>query len=534
MSINNVDGIVDAMKYINGSEITQKESSIVSDVAGSVVSPFTCIFGVSAAKSGLQTALDTQTFKEGLSLFANKGKKLKDFIGTDYTRESINALKDGTINYNTEYTTLLNEKALKNGYNITDDGITLFKKSGNAGKTYKGTAAEIVQENGTKAVQVTRTGKGATRVTGSIKDFWNDAVNAEVMKADAKTAAKIADKADDVAAAAGEAAGTTAKASKGIFSKIGGAIKNVASKIPGASKVGKLFSKIGGTKFGKCLKGTGAIGMMMFEGVIEFATEVVPAFTSGGLKSGLKQMGKSAVKVVSSGLGWAGGQLAGKAIGAKLGAMIGTLICPGAGSVAGAAIGGAVGSFIGGSAGSALASGVAKKVVGKSESEINKEKQLEEQAQQIAADPNMVNELNAAVYQMVQQEIQNGTADADTEKMAEYLNQNGFDPNLAYGGDASYNPDQTYNPYETYDTNQTTNPVQTPTQQQSYWTVMAQRAAQGDTSIYNVSGEKLNSLFTYQNNNQINLGTNGFNSNNTAFTGAQSQTNGQYNYFAMG
>ena len=71
--------------------------------------------------------------------------------------------------------------------------------------------------------------------------------------------------------------------------------------------------------------------------------------------------------------------------------------------------------------GSSLFSGIAKKITGKSENEIIQEEQLEQQANMLANDTNTVAQLQNAVAQQVQYDIQSGNVTEDTEKMAEYL-----------------------------------------------------------------------------------------------------------------
>lgn len=334
-----------------------------------------------------------------------------------------------------------------------------------------------------------------------------------IKKADDKTAEKIAKK------AAQEGAET---ASKGFFgtiksglSKVGSAISSVISKIPGASKVKDGLTWLGNTKVGKLAKGTGAVGMMAIEGVIGLVTEVIPAFAQGGFDSGMKQLGKTGLKTVATGAGWVGGTAAATALGAAIGS-----IFPGVGTV----IGGAIGTFIGGMLGSTVASGIADKIVGKSEVEILQDEQFEEAAAQVAQDNNAMNELNQLVTAQVQAEITNGTADEDTEKMAELINTGA----LAATG--------TVNPYTTSaNTTQATTVPQTTTTQTAttqtntsatnanYWTEMANKAASGDTSIYNISDEKLESVFSTPNT-----------SSTTTNTTAEEEATEGVNYFAVG
>lgn len=347
----------------------------------------------------------------------------------------------------------------------------------------------------------------------NVGEQFSTTVENIIKKADDKAAEKIAKK------AAQEGAEAT---SKGVFStiksglsKAGSAISSVVSKIPGASKVKEGLSWLGNTKVGKLAKGTGAVGMMAIEGVLGLVTEVIPAFAQGGFDSGMKQLGKTAVKTVATGAGWVGGTAAATAIGAAIGS-----IFPGVGTV----IGGAIGTFIGGMLGSTVANGIASKIVGKSEVEILQDEQFEEAAAQVAQDNNAMNELNQLVTAQVQAEITNGTADEDTEKMAELINTGA----LAATG--------TVNPYTTSaNTTQATTVPQTTTTQATtaqtntsatnanYWTEMANKAASGDTSIYNISDEKLESVFSTPNT-----------SSTTTNTTAEEEATEGVNYFAVG
>lgn len=332
-----------------------------------------------------------------------------------------------------------------------------------------------------------------------------------IKKADDKAAEKVAK------AAAKEG---TETASKGIFStiksglsKAGSAISGVISKIPGASKVKDGLTWLGNTKVGKLAKGTGAVGMMAIEGVIGLVTEVIPAFAQGGLDSGIKQIGKTGLKTVATGAGWVGGTAAATALGAAIGS-----IFPGVGTV----IGGAIGTFIGGMLGSTVASGIADKIVGKSEVEILQDEQFEEAAAQVAQDNNAMNELNQLVTAQVQAEITNGTADEDTEKMAELINTGALTTTSTANLYTTPLNTQTTTP-ETNNTQANPNAATTNAQNTNYWTEMANKAASGDTSIYNISDEKLESVFSTPNT-----------SSTTTNTTAEEEATEGVNYFAVG
>lgn len=187
---------------------------------------------------------------------------------------------------------------------------------------------------------------------------------------------------------------------KGLFATIKGAATSALHKIPG-------FTKLSGTSVGKAFGKAGAGFMIAIDGAIETFTQIIPAFKQLGVKEGVTQIGKSALKVGA----YAGGYVAGAAAGAKIGAAIGA-----AGGPLGAAIGMACG-IIGG----ALFSGIAKKLTGKSASEKIAEKQEKEQAQQIAQDPQAMAELKEYVNAKIQEEQATGKVSKDTQKMVQEL-----------------------------------------------------------------------------------------------------------------
>ncbi len=441
MTVNSVSAVSDALKYINGVDVNEEETNIVSDCASSIFNPLTAIFGGMEVNSSLKTALGTSSIKE-----------------------TISAIKSG------EYT--LGESVLK---------------------------------------------------STSISEQWKNTISNILKKAEAKSAdsastalTTVAENADDAAAAASKT---------GLFSKIGGYLTSAKGLVKsGLSKVGsKLAStSIGktissgvssllstsagktiasaGSKVSKVLKGTGAVGMMVMEGVLGIATEVIPAFAQGGVVSGVKQLGKTAVKTLGTGLGWAGGQAAATAIGAAIGSVF-----PGVGTV----IGGAIGTFVGGIIGSTIGNKIASKITGKSEVEKLQEEQYEEAAQQVIADSSAMEELNSLVSAQVQSEIANGTADEDTETMALYLNSGAFSTTTSTTGGT------TYSTSTTSDTQSSTGGLSTSDLEE-----LVQKIEAGDTSIYDISDEQLASVFSDS-------------STSTSSSSATSTEDEIINYFAM-
>ena len=118
------------------------------------------------------------------------------------------------------------------------------------------------------------------------------------------------------------------------------------------------------------LKSSGAGIMLVFSGIYECVSEVIPTFKELGIKKGMKQVGKSAIKVIGDTVGFIGGEQAGIAVGTA----IGTAIFPGIGTVVGAVCG-----IVGGLVGSWAMGKVTKAITGKTEREIAKEQQTQPQ-----------------------------------------------------------------------------------------------------------------------------------------------------------
>ena len=116
------------------------------------------------------------------------------------------------------------------------------------------------------------------------------------------------------------------------------------------------------------------IAMTALELAPEITGKVIPAFKNEGFIAGLKQTGKSILKVGSNFVSYA----AGGAIGRVLGATIGTIICPGAGSAIGASVGDMLGSAIIGS----TATDAVNKIIG--EDEIIKENKEVENTKEVS------------------------------------------------------------------------------------------------------------------------------------------------------
>ena len=197
------------------------------------------------------------------------------------------------------------------------------------------------------------------------------------------------------AAAAKEAASSAT----GIWGKV----KNFfgINKASAAINTAAAGSKVGSACW-NTFKSQGGPAMLVIEGATETITNVYPTFKQLGVKAGMKQVGKSAVKTCASVGGW----VAGAALGTKLGAAIGSII-PGAGTAVGAVVGAAVGticSLLGGTIGSKLAKKGAEKIVGKDELVLAQERQAKQLAQQAQVDGNVLNQVVGAASERLNQE----------------------------------------------------------------------------------------------------------------------------------
>ena len=244
----------------------------------------------------------------------------------------------------------------------------------------------------------------ATATSGNIKGALKQA-NQKLTEANAAAYAERAANASGIFTKAKNALGITA-VNKGL--------NNLAAKSPVFSKCLDAYRNESGTF------------MLVLEGGMEAATNVVPTFKQLGAKRGFKQLGKSTATTISSVAGW----VAGSAIGSK----VGSLIKAATGSTkAGALIGvfaDKACSYIGGSIVQHFASKGAQKLVGKSELEKAKEEEttaLAEMAQNdeevlqallVAANERMEAEgIDNPNYQAVQEACQNLVASQQPSPM---------------------------------------------------------------------------------------------------------------------
>lgn len=401
--------VTDAMKYLQHMAVVEHKSDLGQDIKSSLtMAPILAIPSALSAKGDFYSANaimgTTAKAAEKKGIF----KKLADFP------KSFWGTATGTYGN------------VKSG-NAWADMKNAFKNHETL-QTMQDVNAAIVKTNG--KIEKLSKAKDAAKNADKIADATKALDNLKDAKKSLDAAYKAGSKADDVLKTADSALDAARAANKGFFSKIGstaskpfawagkkiagtGAYKAIAASEKGASALTKLG------KIGKMARRGGAIFDLIVEGGMQLFTEVIPAFKNGGIGSGVKQIGKSGLQVAGSVGGWIGGAKAGAVLGGALGSAV-----PVIGNVVGAAIGGIVGGLLG----SSLLSGVAKKITGKSENEKIAEEQTQQQAQLIAQDSASVQQLQSAVAQQVQYDIQTGNVTEDTQKMMQYL---AFNPTYA-------------------------------------------------------------------------------------------------------
>ncbi len=200
--------------------------------------------------------------------------------------------------------------------------------------------------------------------------------NKEALKQAANTLAKA--DALTYAEKAAKSTGIFSKAKKALgITKIGQATKDLAVKSPTFQKCLDAYNNESGTF------------MLVLEGGMETFTNVVPTFKQLGFKRGMKQLGRSAVKTMTSVAGWVAGSVLGSKLGSVVGAAVGNSK---AGAVVGA-IAGKVGSYAVGTIGQHYAVRGVEKVLGKSELEQAKEEDAVRIAQAAQTNPEVFDAL---------------------------------------------------------------------------------------------------------------------------------------------
>lgn len=266
-----------------------------------------------------------------------------------------------------------------------------------------------------KTLQNISAGKGCLldKILGFFKTT-NNAKNAyQAERSAVKVAAKNSNKIKNLAAKI-EKVGETTKKGQKLTEKIGkltnkittaqqGA-KNAANAISAIENVGKSASKLAKVK--DFLKHSGARFMLIFSGIMECATEVIPTFQELGVEKGIKQLGKSAVKVVGDTVGF----IAGEQIGTTLGTAIGTALFPGVGTVIGAVAG-----MVCGSLGSFAMGKLTKMITGKTEREKAKEEMQNQQVIEYTKNAQAQMALRNAAKEKLMAESTNGKLSEDAQ-----------------------------------------------------------------------------------------------------------------------
>ena len=379
--------VTDAMKYLQHCAVVEHKDNLVDDLAGSLT--FAPIIGI-------PTILGTSGNYNKSQLIANGSEITK----TGILKKIQNIPSTFANGIQNAYT------GIKNGTTTTSSIANAFKNA-DAYQTLNDLNEAIVSAN------------SANKSTSEL--LKQKQLLQEALESATKEGSKIS---DDLLINADNAINAAKESSKtGIISKIANVVstpfkwlknKATGSKIYNAIKSTELGSKIlsKGSDFLKIAKKGGMIFDLAIEGTMQIFSEIIPAFKNGGVESGVKQIGKSGAQVAASVGGWAVGAKAGAAAGAAVGS-----IFPGAGTV----IGGAIGGILGGLLGSSLFSGIAKKITGKSENEIIQEEQAQQQAELIANDSTSMQELQNAVIQNIQLDLQDGQLSEDSQKMLEYI-----------------------------------------------------------------------------------------------------------------
>lgn len=389
------------VKYANNEALTEKPDTFAS-----------------TAKSAATSA----AVFEGIPLvkFASRTKKLTGSIKGNSAMQQLDDLSREAL------------KKIKNGEGSLTSRVFNYVKTANDNKKIY----SDVKQGAKAARKLQKLQKESDKVAAKLakgkgKQASADIISTKVKAAEAKSAeitgkinnlisGKTAGKAEQTAAAALETtAEKNTKKSGSLLSKIPG-VSKVAGKLKaGASKLlskvpggAKIASKLG--KVGKFMKSSGAGFMLVFSGITEFMTEVVPTYKELGAAKGTKQLGKSLIKVAGDTLGF----VAGEQLGVAAGTAIGTALFPGIGTAIGAAVG-----FVGGMLGSFAAGKITNKITGKSEREIAKEQQQESASKEIANNSDELEQLKQEVYAKLQNEYQtNGQLSEDGKTAQKILN----------------------------------------------------------------------------------------------------------------
>ena len=186
--------------------------------------------------------------------------------------------------------------------------------------------------------------------------------------------------------------------------KTGGIFNGIKNAL-GITAVNKGLNKLAvkSPTFSKCLdayRNEAGTFMLVVEGGMETAFNVVPTFKKLGAKRGFKQLGKSAITTLSSVAGWVAGSVLGSKVGSiikaatgntKVGALVGVFADKAC-------------SYIGGSIVQGLTSNASRKLVGKSELDKAKEEETNAIAEMAQNDEEVLQTLLEAANQRMEAE----------------------------------------------------------------------------------------------------------------------------------
>jgi gas vesicle protein len=403
--------MVDAIPSI-GHNITVKQTDDVKNlvkytnnqVLKEVPDTFT-----STLKSGTGSAAVFEGLPFLRFLFKNK-KVNKSFINGNKYLDDIGKANQAAL------------ENLKNGKGKLSDRIFEFVKTNNESKNIYVDARGVAAKQA-KQIKLNDKLQKLNSKNGLFKEH-------RIKKTQAKLE-KVTSKLDDAVKNVGSANKVVTKQVK--LGKVGTYVDDLTKggykKL--VTSTNKGLNKIATGKFGKFMKSSGTGIQLVFSGVSEACFEVIPTFKELGKEKGMKQVGKSTVKVlgdtvgfvVGEQVGMAAGTAAGTALAAKL-AAAGTAISPGIGTV----IGGVVG-FIGGMLGSFIMGKITTKIVGKSEREIAEKEAVEKQANEVFNNKKALEELkSAAALQLEEEYNATGELSEDSKIAQESLNKLNSNP----------------------------------------------------------------------------------------------------------
>ncbi len=307
------------------------------------------------------------------------------------------------------------------GYQWVKENKGQYKKAFKSVTDNGKAANDILKKNGVKGVLRVAdakevlanipTAEALNGLSAKTQDLYKNAQKlAEAVKANPSNK-DIAKQASQLLAKAEAASYAEMAKGTGLYQKFKNAV--------GITKVGQATRNMAAksSTFKTCLdayNNESGNAMLVLEGGVEALTTVVPTFRKLGFKRGMKQLGRSAVRVVSSVAGW----VAGSAVGSKIGEVVGALVGnTKVGAVVGA-IAGRVGSYAVGTVGQHYANKAVTKVLGKSELEKAKEEDCVKIAQAAQQDPEV---FDALIQQAAERLVNEGEDTAESKAVNQVL-----------------------------------------------------------------------------------------------------------------